>query len=235
MGGSTREPRTSEVDPALGPQSVHRALELLTLVVDRGPMALSDLARASNLPASTAMRMLRALEHWGYVLRLPEGSYSVGQRFVQSTVRSESPRAEDLNDLAAPVMRQLTQQTQESSYLAVAGHAGTCTFLREEQSPLPIRYVGFDGWEGRTVSMNGSVAGEIFASRIPDAGYVVRAAVTDPDSTVIGAPVRIADGTIVAVLSIAGPSFRLPEPVIARHGEAVQSAAAALATLLARK
>lgn len=229
---SASAPPGQEVDASLGPQAVHRALEVLTLVIDKGPAALSDLARAAGLPPSTAMRMLRALEHWGYVLRLSDGRYVVGERFVQARVWSETPRTEDLMDLSAPIMRRLTQQTSESSYLAVAGSAGTCTFLREVQSPLPIRYVGFDGWEGRTVPLARSVAGEIFESRVPAEGYVVMAAVTDPDSTVIGAPVVTSGGGTVAVLSIAGPSFRLPASAIARHGRAVKASAGELGALL---
>ncbi|WP_430408096.1 helix-turn-helix domain-containing protein [Glutamicibacter halophytocola] len=35
--------------------------------------ALVTLARASNLPTSTTSRMLRVLEHWGYVSRASDG------------------------------------------------------------------------------------------------------------------------------------------------------------------
>ncbi|WP_075201016.1 IclR family transcriptional regulator [Leucobacter celer] len=221
-----------EVDASLGPQAVHRALEILTLVVDRGPLPLSDLARAGKLPTSTTLRMLRALESWGYVSRASDGRYSLGRRFIQSRVSAEAARPEDLIDLSAPVMRRLTATTSESSYLAVPGPANTCTFLREVQSPLPIRHVGFDGWEGRTVSMTGSAAGEVFDGRVPESGYVVMAAVDDADSTVIAAPVLAEDGRRVAALSIAGPSFRLPPGKVDEMGEAVKAAAAELTASL---
>lgn len=219
-------------DAPAGPQSVHRALEVLTIVVDSGPKALSDLARATGLPASTTMRMLRALEHWGFVVRLSDGSYSRGERFVKAQLTPGMPIAEDLVDLSAEIMQRLTRLTQESSYLAVPGPAGTCTFLREEQSPLPIRYVGFDGWAGRTVSMSDSVTGEVLLGHVPAEGYVIRAAVTDPDSVAIGAPVALTDGTIVAALSLAGPSYRLPPERLKQHGEALRAAADELALAL---
>lgn len=231
MSGSG-EGSTSEVDASLGPQAVHRALEVLTLVVDHGPTALSDVARASRLPTSTTMRMLRALEHWGYVSRGTDGRYSLGVRFVQSTISNENARAEELIDLSAAVMQQLTAETQESSYLAVPGPANTCTFLREVQSPLPIRHVGFDGWVGRTVSMTGSVVGEIFEGRVPGAGYVVMPAVDDPDATVVGAPVHGANGEVIAAISVAGPGYRMDEARIADFGRAVIAAAAELSAQL---
>lgn len=223
-----------EVDAAHGPQAVHRALEVLTLVVDDGPLSLSDIARASGLPTSTTMRMLRALETWGYVHRAADGRYDIGSRFVQSRVSAVRARPEDLIDLSAPVMRRLTQATSESTYLAVAGPANTCTFLREVQSPLPIRHVRFDGWEGRTVPMSGSVVEEVLEGRIPESGFVVNAAVADPDSVVLGAPIYSADGARVAVLEVTGPRFRMPDDVVAAHGEALKAAAAELSELLAR-
>ncbi|MCO1340293.1 hypothetical protein BJH93_15595 [Kocuria polaris] len=233
MGDKPGAAQGNEVDASLGPQAVHRALEVLTHVVEQGPVALSDIARASKLPTSTTMRMLRALEHWGYVSRASDALYSLGERFVQSRVSSESARVEDLIDASGPVMDRLTRETLESSYLAVKGPANTCTFLREVQSPLPIRHVGFDNWAGRTVPMGGSVAGEILEGRIPESGYVVMVAVVDSDATVIGAPVVAPDGQVVAALSIAGPSFRMGETVVTRHGDAVRAAAAELAELLA--
>lgn len=225
-----------EVDAALGPQSVHRALEILTLVVEGGPLPLSDIARASGLPASTTLRMLRALETWNYVSRSKNGQYSVGQRFVQSRISGEGIRAEDLLDLSAPLMQRLTAQTMETSYLAVPGPARTCTFLREVQSSLPIRYVGFDGWEGRTVARDGSVTGEIIDGGTPDAGFLVMGAVDDPETiTVIGAPVKDESGAVIAVLSIAGPSYRIGEDDQTRLGELVLKASLELSEqLLAR-
>ncbi|MBK0417899.1 helix-turn-helix domain-containing protein [Leucobacter sp. CSA1] len=223
-----------EVDASNGPQAVHRALEVLTLVVDSGPLTLSDIARASGLPTSTTMRMLRALETWGYVFRSADGRYDTGSRFVQSRVSADGARPEDLIDLSAAVMQRLTQVTLESSYLAVAGPANTCTFLREVQSPLPIRHVRFDGWEGRTVPMAGSVVEEVLEGRIPETGFVVNAAVADPDSVVLGAPVYSVDGACVAVLEVTGPRFRMPDDVVAAHGEALKAAASELSELLVR-
>ncbi|MFT4233244.1 MAG: helix-turn-helix domain-containing protein [Leucobacter sp.] len=223
-----------EKDASNGPQAVHRALELLTLIVDRGPLTLSESARATGLPTSTTLRMLRALETWGYVYRDADGRYDVGSRFVQSRRSSERTKPEDLIDLSGPVMDRLTQATSESSYLAVPGPANTCTFLREVQSPLPIRYVRSDGWAGRTVSMVGSVVEEVLEGRVPERGFVVSAAVADPDSVVLGAPVRSPDGSCIAVLEITGPRFRMPDEVVAAHGETLKAAAAELSALLAR-
>ncbi|WP_283242019.1 IclR family transcriptional regulator [Leucobacter manosquensis] len=233
MAAKSTPANGQEVDAANGPQAVHRALEVLTLVVDSGPLTLSDIARTSGLPTSTTMRMLRALETWGYVFRSADGRYATGSRFVQSRVAGGGARPEDLIDLSASVMRRLTEETSESTYLAVPGPANTCTFLREVQSPLPIRHVRFDGWEGRTVPMAGSVVEEVLLGRIPESGFVMSAAVADPDSIVLGAPIHSAEGARIAVLEVTGPRFRMPAEVVSAHGEALKSAAAELSNLLA--
>ncbi len=215
-----------------GPRAVHRALELLTRVVDSGPISLSSLARQAELPASTAMRMLRVLEHWNYVTKNGDGRFVVGARFAQSRFSPEPASAEELNDLSAPILDALTDATGESSYLAVRGNADTCVYLREVQSPHPIRHVGFSGWQGRTVPMTDSAVAEVFAARIPEAGYVVMDAVVTTEATVVAAPVYARTGEIVAVLSVVGPSYRFDEAGIASAGRHVLEAAHALSAKL---
>ncbi|MFJ8021434.1 IclR family transcriptional regulator C-terminal domain-containing protein [Streptomyces sp. NPDC096311] len=54
-------------------------------------------------------------------------------------------------------------------------------------------------------------------------------------ATAIAAPVRDANGTIVAALSVVGPSFRTPPRVITRHGEQVRMRSTELSDLIAGK
>lgn len=229
---ATEEKTSEATDSGAGPRSVHRALELLTIVVEQGPLLLSDLARASDLPASTALRILRALEHWGYISRSSEGMYESGSRFAQSRFSAEPEQAEDLIDLSAEVLLDLTASTTESSYLTVPGPAETCIYLREVQSTQPIRHVGFSGWAGRTVPMAHSAVGEVLEGRTPPEGFCVMRAVVTPEATVIASPVYQADGAIVAALSVVGPSFRMNDRAVKRLGPLVQDAAERLTALL---
>jgi len=208
-----------------GPRAVHRALELLTRVVESGPISLSALARQADLPASTTMRMLRVLEHWDYVAKNPQGQFVVGARFAQSRFTPEPASAERLNDLSAPILEALTEATGESSYLAVRGDANTCVYLREVQTSHPIRHVGFSGWQGRTVPMASSAVAEVFEQRIPASGYVVMDAVVTSEATVVAAPVHSSTGEIIAVLSVVGPSYRLNDEGVAVAGPQVVAAA----------
>ena len=219
------EAQEEEPGSGQGPRSVHRALELLSRVVDAGPVSLSALARQADLPASTTMRMLRVLEHWDYVAKNQQGQFVVGARFAQSRFTPEPASAEQLNDLSAPILESLTETTGESSYLAVRGDANTCVYLREVQTSHPIRHVGFSGWQGRTVPMASSAVAEVFEERIPETGYVVMDAVVTSEATVVAAPVRSSSGEIIAVLSIVGPSYRLNSAAVATVGPQVIAAA----------
>ncbi|MFD6699279.1 MULTISPECIES: IclR family transcriptional regulator [unclassified Microbacterium] len=210
-GAPATEGRADALDSGSGPRSVHRALELLTIVVESGPQPLTELARASRLPTSTTLRSLRALEHWGYVARATDGGYVAGHRFARSRFDAEPASAEQLFERSGEVLQRLTERSGESSYLTVRGPGRSCIYLREVQSDQPIRHVGFAGWAGRTVQMDGSAVGAVLDGETPHAGFVTLGAVSAPDATVIAAPVLDNEGTIVAAISIVGPSFRMGE------------------------
>jgi len=211
---------------------VHRALELLTIVVESGPQPLTELARASSLPTSTTLRSLRALEHWGYVARAPDGGYVAGHRFARSRFDAEPASAEHLFERSGEVLQRLTDRSGESSYLTVRGPGRSCIYLREVQSDQPIRHVGFAGWAGRTVQMDGSAVGAVLDGETPDTGFVTLGAVSAPDATVVAAPVLDDEGAIVAAISIVGPSFRLGADRVQALGGLVRDAAQDLTAAL---
>jgi DNA-binding IclR family transcriptional regulator len=204
---------------------VHRALELLTIVVETGPQPLTELARASGLPTSTTLRSLRALEHWGYVARAPDGGYVAGHRFARSRFDAEPASAEDLFERSGEVLQRLTDRTGESSYLTVRGPGRSCIYLREVQSDQPIRHVGFAGWAGRTVQMDGSAVGAVLDGETPETGFVTLGAVSAPDATVVAAPVHDNAGAIVAAISVVGPTFRMGADRVQELGALVHEAA----------
>ncbi|NNN29167.1 IclR family transcriptional regulator [Streptomyces sp. S3(2020)] len=212
-----------------GPRAVHRALMMLTCVAERGPQSLTELARALDMSPSTAMRLGRALIHWGYLDRDESGTYSTGRRFA-SLRRSvpDEPEA-DIVELSGPVLRALTEDTGESSYLSVRGAAQTLIYLRQVPSPQPIRHVN---WTGRSMPMEGTAAGAALLGKTDERGVAVAKAIATEGATAIAAPVRDAHGTIVAALSIVGPSFRMPARTIVSWSEHVRGRSAGLSRLL---
>ena len=57
--------------PTASTRTVDRALDLLAAVTEQPRLSLTEAARATELPASTALRLLRSLEGSGFVARAP--------------------------------------------------------------------------------------------------------------------------------------------------------------------
>ena len=123
------------------------------------------------------------------------------------------------------MLQQLTDRSGESSYLTVHGPGRSCIYLREVQSDQPIRHVGFAGWAGRTVQMDGSAVGAVLDGETPENGFVTLEALLAPDATVVAAPVYDSEDAIVAAISIVGPSFRMGADHVQELGVLVRDAA----------
>jgi IclR family acetate operon transcriptional repressor len=112
--------------PAASPGSpmrtVDRALDLLALVCEGEAPSLSECARRSHLPASTALRLLRTLEARGFVRRDEHGSVIPGTRVLQ--VGAQALSRQWMVRLTGPGLRRVVAATGESAYLSMRGPGG---------------------------------------------------------------------------------------------------------------
>ena len=98
-------------------QSVDRAFDILEELasVPQG-LALSDLAAATSLHASTAHRLLSSLTHRGYVRKDPEsGKYRLTLRLYEISRRVSSVL--DLLSASKPLLGKLSNSTEEIVHL----------------------------------------------------------------------------------------------------------------------
>lgn len=206
QGGSTR--------------AVERALHLLEAVArSSGGARLSELARDTGVPASTALRLLRTLERARFVRRDEGGGFHAGSGLLAlAAALEELP----LIQLAEPHLRGLVDALGETASLGVLDEAGDALYLAQVPSPHAIRYAS---WRGRRVP--GGVSALGLALRGADAPVVQRDAVEE-GVTAVAAPVHGPSGAIVAALSVTGPTFRLGDAAAARAAAALADAAAAL-------
>jgi IclR family transcriptional regulator, acetate operon repressor len=206
QGGSTR--------------AVERALHLLEAVArsTRGAR-LSDLARDTDVPASTALRLLRTLERERFVRRDDAGGFHAGSGLLALVAAlDELP----LLQLAEPHLRGLVDTLGETASLGVLDEAGDALYLAQVQSPHAIRYAS---WRGRRVPGGVSALGlALHGTPAP----VVRRDAVEAGVTAIAAPVHGPSGAIVAALSVTGPTFRLDDAAIDRVTPALAGATAAL-------
>lgn len=198
-------------------RAVQRAFDLLGLLSAAHPAAtLSDLARGSALPVSTAARLLATLERTGFVRRDGENRYAPGTRLMQlglAAVRSFS-----IYELAEPHLRRLSEASGETANLSVRADADNAVYLRQVVSPRSVHH---SSWLGRMLPLRKTAAGAAISGRVNDRGYVARRNTLERDVTAIAAPVYGSGGTIVGAFSITAPSYRVGERDLQRLGALV--------------
>jgi DNA-binding IclR family transcriptional regulator len=202
-------------------RAVQRAFDVLALLAERQPATLSEFARHSRLPVSTAARLLAALEHAGFVRRIGDGRYAPGARLLQMGLAAL--RSTDVYDLVEPHLHHLSEQSGETANLAVRADEQNAIYLRQVISPRTIHHAS---WLGRMLDLGKTAVGAALLGELGAEGYVGRRDTLEAGVTAVAAPVYGPGGRIVAALSITGPSFRITEGELARFGRLVAKEAA---------
>ena len=212
-----------------GTQTIDRAAQLLTLVIEADqPRALSDLAGDTELPKSTASRLLGALERQGLIQqRGRRGSFEPGPVLRRYAHRGQ------LEELAQPHLEALSVVSGETINLAVPGPLGV-----EHLAQIESRhYLGTGQWVGRRVPYHCTAVGKVLIAfggaepgplephtpaTIADParletelatvrrdGYATAIDELEVGLAGLAAPVFGAGGQALAALSISGPTLRL--------------------------
>lgn len=95
-------------------RSVERALAIVEAIADQGGIAtLTQIARASAVPAATAHRILGTLLEFGYVSHAPDRRYRLGPKFMRL---GEIAVSSGLHTIG-PLLRALADRTGETAAL----------------------------------------------------------------------------------------------------------------------
>ncbi|MGB9698984.1 MAG: IclR family transcriptional regulator [Thermodesulfobacteriota bacterium] len=121
-------------------QSLERGLRILEVLAEKqGPVALHEIAGRSSLARSTAYHLLQALVRLEYVLQDQETrNYFLSPKIFRLTQRTWSK--EQLAEIAAPYLDELSRQTGEGSSLAIL-RDGTVTIIAKREPEGPVRVV----------------------------------------------------------------------------------------------
>lgn len=123
--------------PRQGIQSIEVGARLLQVLAHAGrPQMLRDLAAAADMPPAKAHRYLVSLARMGLIEQRPESSlYDLGP-FALELGLSAVARLDAVN-VAAPVLRELCEQTDQTAALAVwANHGATIVRWLGADSPV---------------------------------------------------------------------------------------------------
>ena len=236
-------------------QSVDRAVAILEILARDGEAGVTEVARELDVHKSTASRLLAALDRRELVAQdTARGKFRLGVGIVR--LAGAVSRKLDLVQESRPVCRALAQQVGETVNLAilsgrdalyldqVAGPAALSPHNWAGQR-IPLHATS-DGkvllaylseaerkerlapplarFTDRTITAAAEF-GDLLAE-VRRRGFATAVEELEAGLTAIAAPVRNAEGNVIASISASGPSFRIPADRIPVLAGAVHRAAA---------
>jgi DNA-binding IclR family transcriptional regulator len=183
-----------------------RTAQLLALVLERSPRTVGELTGSDPLAHDDVRAALDALERHGLLAWDPRRSQVRPGPALERFARSGRDRV-SLVGAAEPAMRRLADESGETVNVMVPTPGGAEAIVQVDGTHV----LGVTNWVGREVPLETSAAGKVF---LGDPGVRERGYATIVDELEVGlaaaaAPIRDADGTVIAALSVAGPTARL--------------------------
>jgi IclR family transcriptional regulator, acetate operon repressor len=241
-----------------GVQSVSRAVSILQLLADgEGELGVTELGRRLGVHKATASRLVATLAGHGLVERNPAtDKYRLGFGLVH--LAGSAVAGMDLVREARPVLEDLAERTLETVNLAVLDGSEVLNIdqITAPRSVVSVSWVGKR--TPFHCTSNGKVLLAFLDDRDRDRllGPMLepctRNSITDPIKlrahlvdirargyaqtveeleeglNAVGAPIRRADGVVVAAVSVAGPAFRLRPGELPRIARMTVDAAGAI-------
>lgn len=192
--------------PPTATRAVSRALDLLGWVATSDGLTLADAARLSNLPTSTALRLIRTLEAGEFISRSEDGICVAGPRVL--AIGTAALTGLPLYSLAKAHVEALAAETGESCYLAVPGPDDTALYALQVESGWAVRH---SSWVGRTVPLRGTAVGAALRDETDLDGCAALRETLEPDVTAVSGSIFGASGAVVGALSVVGPTYRISD------------------------
>jgi DNA-binding IclR family transcriptional regulator len=236
-----------------GSQSIDRAARILVRLMESDEaVTLTSVMQETQLPKSTAARLLRALERNGLAQRRTGGGFRPGPVLVDYA-RRDTPVG-DLATLALPYLEALEQETGETSNIAIPTPTGVAR-LAQVDSHDPL---GAGNWVGRRIPTHASSMGKVFMAfgaaqppfgrlaklgpntitgmadllheleHVRQRGYATTWEELEAGLCSVAAPVRGSRGTVIAAISVSAPTVRTTRQRLDQLGGHVVRAAESL-------
>ena len=225
---------------------------MLDELASAGELGTNELARRTNVNASTVSRLLATLAADGYVDQAPNGRYRLGIRLVQ--LGNAVIDRLDLRELAQPVLVELVERVGETATLSVQGEheAVTVDFARSPSSVQGVAQIGRPSVAHATATgkvmlafgtatlppgplrryTTRTIADPRLLARVIEkarrSGWADAVGEREEDLAALAAPVRGSRGELAAIVGVQGPAARLDADARARALEPLLAAAAEL-------
>lgn len=217
-----------------------RAVALLDALAEGGELGTTDLARRTGLSPSAASRQLGTLVRVGLVEHVAAtGRYRLGTKLLR--LANAVLGRLNLRDVARPHLEALVEAVGEAATLSVPGDGDAITvdFVPSDRYLQGVTRLGrpsvghatsagkvllaFGGvplprgplkaFTDRTITRHRALAAEV--ARVRASGFAVAIDEREEGLAAVAAPVRGADGALVAIVALQGPSSRFDRRAIA--------------------
>jgi IclR family acetate operon transcriptional repressor len=236
-------------------QSVQRAIAILkAFSIDRPELGVNELSRKLGLHKSTVSRLLSTLEQGGLVEQnLETGKFRLGVGLI--CLAGLVVTYKDVKMAAGPYLRQLAEMSRETVNLAIMdgeqvvnieqvasphivkdlGWVGRRTPLHSTSTgKVLLAHLRKEEIEGhlarellrftdKTITDPTQLRKEL--RKIREQGYAVGQEELEVGLNAIAAPIRGHEGTVIAAVSVSGPSYRVSPQKIPILAELVKQAA----------
>lgn len=213
--------------PASGSQTLFRGLDVLERVAD-GPLGLAELAQLLGLTRSTTHRLAAALVERGYLKFVPREGYSLGGRLLE--LGHQASEQLDIVRIARPYLEELAEVSEDTVHLGILDgsaalylhkipgrrrisinsrvgerHAltrtglGKALLLDSPETKWREQYQVENGQPANNAALNVWV--EQMRGYV-EAGHAYDLAENEDQIRCVAAPIRGADGGIVAAISV---------------------------------
>jgi len=225
--------------------TLDRVVDILD-AVEAGARTYTDITRRTALTRATAHRLIRALEQHGFLSQAGSGGYALGPRLL--SLAASAMRELPLRDLAHPALERLSSATGESAQLYVRdGDERVCVDAVESGNELRTIVA-----IGAALPLTRGSAGKVFlAWSAKDDRRRLLATLDDDDAARIdrmlattvrrgwadsigereagvasvSAPIFDPSGSVIAAVSVSGPSNRIGAMRGRRYAPSVTAAA----------
>ncbi|TDV57389.1 IclR family transcriptional regulator [Actinophytocola oryzae] len=235
-------------------QSVDRALTILTLLAEHGPLGVTELSGLLDVHKSTAFRLVTTLELHELVEQTTDrGKYRLGVGVLQ--LAGATTARLDIVQRSRPVTRRLADELGETVNITVlSGH--DALYLDQTAAASTLQPYN---WVGQRVPLHATSNGKVHLAHVSPArfaeltaqplrrftdhtktdvtallaevaatrrnGYAVAVDELEVGLTAVAAPITGPDGEVAGSVSASGPTFRIPAERVSEVAAKVVEAA----------
>jgi DNA-binding IclR family transcriptional regulator len=213
------DPSTPAATDSSGVAVLDRAFALLAAFEPTEErLTLTELSRRTGLYKSTVLRILGALEHGGFIRKLPDGAYSIGPQPLRlATIYQRSFR---VGHVVEPLLKQLSAATGETASFYVRHGDMRVALFRVE----PSRAVRASVSTGTEYPIGQGASGKVLLAfsqppspdhpDVRERLWAVSYGERDPDTASVSVPVFGVTGELQGAIAVSGPRQRLTPPAV---------------------